>query len=68
MATAQKFEPQKARRNTSDDTGTVRVSVVLFTPTEKGHRPKKGNIVRSFSVKNAEVSAVAETISKALFG
>lgn len=27
----------------------------------------EGNIVRSFSVKNAEVSAVAETISKALF-
>lgn len=61
-----KFERTTIKKNTLDDTGTVRVIIVLIGKTTSAH--KKGNIVRSLSIRNTKVSLVAAVVEKALFG
>lgn len=59
-----KFERQNSRRQpTSDDTGSVRVTVILY----EGSSNKKGNITRSLTVDKAKVSDVFAAIEQALF-
>lgn len=60
--------PAPFRKNTVDDVGTVRIVVFLGSAHPGGFRVRKGNIIRSFSVRNARVSAIAELVEKMLYG
>ena len=50
--------------NTRDDTGRVRVQIILLG---KSNSHQRGNIVRSFHVRGTSVSSVAFRVERALF-
>jgi len=53
------------RRNTKDEEGTVRVRIALVHPQYNSSHIK-GNITRSFTVKEAKVSTVADAFETVL--
>lgn len=61
-----KFEPADDRRTAAhaDNEGTIVIKVFLAS---YGHRPVKGNMVKSIRIKNGKVSEVASAITEALF-
>ena len=61
-----RHEPDVLNDEPSDGKGVVRVYVRAIDPGNNS--VKKGNISRSFTVREACVSAVAADIERALFG
>lgn len=64
-----KFQRATPRRDaeSTDDVGKVFVKIDLECPERGGHRHKKGNIIRTITIKDAKVSDVADAIDAALF-
>lgn len=56
----------RLRKNVRDGVGTVQVRVILLA--DGGNSPQKGNISRTFSIKSARVSEVADFLERAAFG
>lgn len=60
--------PRSYPRNSSDDVGKIQVRVLLVGPRGSGRGSMKGNITRSFIVKDSKVSIVDAALKKCLFG
>lgn len=59
------LERAPSRKNVMNDSGTVRISVILIDKERGQHR--KGNVTRHFHVSNARVTTVARRIEECLF-
>ena len=62
-----KFSRGSSARNQADDRGSVQIRVLLMANVEGKAGPKKGNITRTVTCKDATVSGVMAEIKKALF-
>jgi len=62
-----KFKLAGSKENCTDETGTVRIAIVLADPNRAG-RNLKGNITEYFSIKQTKVSEVTKAMKLALFG
>jgi hypothetical protein len=57
------FKRARLRRNTKDERGTCRVQVVLL----RGNAHKRGNITRSWHVREVRVGELAARLEECLF-
>ena len=65
VVTVPLFQRAQRRKNTSDEAGSVSVTVVLLD--ERDHKHKRGNITRSFLIQDTRVSHVAAVL-EGVFG